>query len=121
MASSATILLVYPDATVAQLLAGVLSDAGYRVQIAVDSPSALRAIATCPPALVLLDLLLPGMSGHEVLARLRSVDAPGLPVVVLSTHPDVQDLLTQGANAVLIKPVAFADLLACVAAHIATD
>ena len=120
MASTATILLVYPDAAVARLLADVLSDAGYRVQIAVDGPSALHAIATCPPALVLLDLLLPGMSGHDLLARLRCADAPTLPIVVTSTNPSTQDLLTQGANAVLIKPVAFADLLACVAAHIST-
>ncbi len=119
MAGIATILLVYPDDMVARLLAAVLSDAGYRVQIAVDGPSALRAITTCPPALVLLDLLLPGMSGYEVLARLRRADAPTLPVVVISANLATQDLLTQGANAVLIKPVAFADLLACVAAHIA--
>jgi hypothetical protein len=57
----------------------------------------------------------------EVLTQLRSVDAPKLPIFVLSTHPDAQDLLREGANAVLIKPVAFADLLVCVAIHIATD
>jgi DNA-binding response OmpR family regulator len=118
MASTITILLVYPDATVAGLLAAVLNDAGYRVQIAVDGPSALRAVATCPPALVVLDLRLPGMSGHAVLAHLRSADAPQLPIVVIGTNPDAQDLVTQGANAVLIKPVVFADLLACIAAHI---
>ena len=54
-----------------------------------------------------------------MLARLRREDAPKIPVVVISANPFAQDLLTEGANAVLIKPVAFDELLACIAAHIA--
>ena len=60
MSSTATILLVDDDTAVARLLADVLSDAGYRVQIAEDGPSALRMIAASPPVMVLLDLNLPG-------------------------------------------------------------
>jgi len=119
MPSTASILLVEDDTAVARLLADVLSDAGYRVQIAEDGPSALRVIAASPPALVLLDLMLPGMSGRDVLARLRRADTPKLPVVVISANPFAQDLLTQGANAVLIKPVAFDELLVCIAGHMA--
>ena len=107
------------DTAVARLLADLLSDAGYRAQIAEDGLSALRVIAASPPALVVLDLTLPGMSGREVLDRVRRTDAPKIPVVVINANPFAQDLLTEGANVVLIKPVAFDELLACIAVHIA--
>src|SRR4030095_5861428 len=65
--------------------------------------------ATHPPALIVLDLNLPDLPGHEVLAKLRSnVQTRDIPVVVTSSHAPparIQALLEQGADAYLIKPL----------------
>jgi two-component system, sensor histidine kinase and response regulator len=117
MSRTATILVVDDNAVYSRLIADILSEAGYHVQIAEDGPTALRMIAAALPALVVLDLMLPGMSGRDVLARLRGPGIPNLPVIIISANPAAHELLSQGANAVLIKPLAFDELLACVTAH----
>jgi CheY-like chemotaxis protein len=110
-----TILIVDDDYTYSRLIADVLGEAGYRVTVAEDGYSALQSVCTCRPALVLLDLMLPGLIGDEVLAQLRSGPHPEIPVVVLSANPDAQLLLQQGASAILTKPFQWDALLACVA------
>ena len=119
MSRSATILIVEDNPVYARLIADILSEADYHVQIAEDGPTALRMIAASPPALVVLDLMLPGMSGRDVLARLRTPGVLNLPVIIISANPAAHELLSQGANAVLIKPLTFDELLACISAHTA--
>lgn len=72
------------------------------------------------PRFVLLDLKLPGLSGHEVLAWLRQRPDIGLlPVVVLTSSaqgPDIERAYSLGANSYLVKPVAFDDLIALIGA-----
>jgi len=121
MSRTATILIVDDNAVYSRLIADILSEADYQVQIAEDGPTALRMIAAAPPALVVLDLMLPGMSGRDVLARLRRPGIPNLPIIIISANPAAHELLSQGANAVLIKPLMFDELLACVSAHIVVE
>jgi CheY-like chemotaxis protein len=83
-----------------------------RLTIVSDGESAVRALVEggVPPDLVLLDLNLPRLSGHEVLERLRAADDPALrrlPVIVLSSSTaasDVQRSYDLGANAHIAKP-----------------
>lgn len=94
----------------------VLEGAGYSVVEAEDGMVALERYFVEKPDLVLLDLVMKGMYGLEVLAKLRELD-PGARVIVLSA--DIQTSSRQmvseaGAAAFLNKPVAPADLLAAV-------
>jgi len=94
----------------------VLEGAGYSVVEAEDGMVALERYFVEKPDLVLLDLVMKGMYGLEVLAKLRELD-PGARVIVLSA--DIQTSSRQmvndaGAAAFLNKPVAPGDLLAAV-------
>ncbi|MER7177699.1 response regulator transcription factor [Streptomyces mesophilus] len=89
----------------AEVVAGYLDRAGYRVERAADGPSALRAAQERLPDLVVLDLMLPGMDGLEVCRRLRE-RAP-VPVIMLTARGDEDDRilgLEIGADDYVTKP-----------------
>ncbi|HEY77394.1 MAG TPA: response regulator [Thermoflexia bacterium] len=110
-----TILIVEDDLLAARLLERQLSSEGYRILIASNGLQGLRMCQTEQPDLVLLDLMLPGMDGFEVLSRLRSDPRTAeVPVVIVSakTDPADQEMATRmGANAYLTKPFQRAELL----------
>ena len=66
------ILVVEDDATVRDVVARYLGDAGHRVELAGDGPSGLEAAVRGEPDVVVLDLMLPGLSGLEVCRALRA-------------------------------------------------
>ena len=80
------ILVVDDDPAVRRLVRDVLECEGYHVDTVDDGASALLHIASHRPHCVVLDVMMPGLDGHEVLARLRDQDAggPALPVVMLT-------------------------------------
>jgi DNA-binding response OmpR family regulator len=92
---------------------GLLSE-GYAVLTASDGPTGL-ALASDPKVdVVVLDLMLPGMSGDEVLVRLRC-ERPGVPVIVLTARDGVDDRvrnLDAGADDYMVKPFSLAELTA---------
>lgn len=96
------------------LIAAILEDAFELVEF-VDGPTALRGMAEARPDLVLLDISLPGMDGHEVLARLRAHEGlRGLPVVALTAHAmrgDRERFLALGFDAYVGKPIVDEDEL----------
>ncbi|MER6324400.1 MULTISPECIES: response regulator transcription factor [Streptomyces] len=101
----ARILVVDDDPTVAEVVAGYLDRAGYRVDRAGDGPAALARADAHRPDLVVLDLMLPGMDGLEVCRRLR-VRGP-VPVVMLTARGDEDDRilgLEVGADDYVTKP-----------------
>ncbi|MGV9283547.1 response regulator transcription factor [Streptomyces sp. NPDC003730] len=101
----ARILVVDDDPTVAEVVAGYLDRAGYRVDRAGDGPAALARAAAHRPDLVVLDLMLPGMDGLEVCRRLRG-QGP-VPVVMLTARGDEDDRilgLEVGADDYVTKP-----------------
>jgi PAS domain S-box-containing protein len=112
--ASGPILLVEDDPYSRRSLARLLERSGYEVETAETGPAALDAVGRRQPALVLLDLMLPGLDGTEVLRQLRTrAGREQLPVVVLSG--DVLDgrtdeLQTLDVNGILSKPVELADL-----------
>ena len=69
--SGETILLIDDDATLRELLADQLHTAGYRTLEAADGSIGLRLAAEAAPDLIVLDVMMPGMSGWEVCERIR--------------------------------------------------
>ena len=97
------------------LLERALTSAHYEVVTAEDGPTALKLIGSAEPDLVLLDVMMPGMSGYEVCQRIRADDATCLlPVVMLTSLTDVADRIrgiAAGADDFLSKPVNREELL----------
>lgn len=114
--SNHTVLVVDDTASNRMLYGTLLSRAGYTVRVASSGPEALRQIEDEVPSLVLLDFMMPGMDGAEVLARLRkSSTTMELPVVVLTASvasDDIERALVSGADDYITKPVDSRILLA---------
>jgi DNA-binding response OmpR family regulator len=108
------ILVVEDDATLRLGLQKTLRSAGYRVRCAATGPEGLAAALAERPAVVLLDVMLPGKNGFEVCEELREHDAD-LPIVMLTAKGEEQDRvrgLRLGADDYVVKPFGVAELLA---------
>ena len=107
-APEAHVLVVDDERDITALVAYHLARAGYRVTTAGSGVGALEAVAAEPPDLVVLDLMLPGRSGYEVLAELRRrEDTRDVGVIVLTARRDEADRikgLAGGADDYLTKP-----------------
>ncbi len=98
------ILIVDDEAQIARLLAEVLTDAGYRVRVANTGARALAAVREQPPALILLDNMMPGLTGLDVLRSLRAEGFEKLPVIMTSAATSAEPLIRAGATDFLPKP-----------------
>ena len=104
------ILIVDDDPAIGNLLEETLTRARYRAVRAYSGTEALLSIANTRPDLILLDLMLPGLTGEELLPKLK-----GIPVIVLSAKVDVDNkvnLLLGGAVDYVTKPFNTKELLA---------
>lgn len=109
----ATILLVEDDERMARFVELELTHEGYTVLKAADGRTGLEMALSGRPDLVLLDILLPGLNGLEVLRRIRR-ESP-LPVLLLTARDAVSDKvsgLDMGANDYITKPFSIEELLA---------
>jgi DNA-binding NtrC family response regulator len=100
------VLVVDDQPHIGQVVRDILTELGYAVKYVLDGAEALELVPVFEPDLVLLDLLMPGMSGVEVLEHLRR-HHPHLPVVVLSGNQDVdlaRRTLENGAFDYIQKP-----------------
>lgn len=115
------ILLVEDDSRSREPLARLLGDFGYQVEPVASGLEALELLERIRPALILLDLMLPGMDGVEILRRLRErPDWAGLPVVVLSGDvmgERVGQLQGLGVSCTLAKPIDLDAVLDAVARY----
>ena len=105
-----TIAIIDDDIHIGDMLREVLVQEGYSVLRAYSGTEALYLLSQNKPDLVLLDLMLPGLSGEEVLPHIENI-----PVIVLSAKVDVQDkvnLLLGGAADYMTKPFDTKELLA---------
>lgn len=105
------ILVVDDEASVRDVLTRYLEREGYRVEVASDGQSALRA-AYEQPDLIVLDLMLPGVNGLEVCRRLRSQS--NVPIIMLTARDEEADKLigfTTGADDYITKPFSPAELV----------
>ena len=116
MSDPASILVVDDTPENVLLLSAVLENKGYKVVTASSGAEALQLIATEPPDLVLLDVVMPQMSGYEVCRKIRENPATGvLPVVMVTALDPGQERikgLDAGADDFLTKPINQAELLA---------
>ena len=107
-AAAERVLVVDDEPDIVALVAYHLAKTGYRVSTAATGPDALSAARDEHPALIVLDLMLPGMSGFEVLEQLRATEATQDIAVLMLTarkeEPDRIQGLSLGADDYLAKP-----------------
>src|SRR5512143_2987134 len=118
--SNQTILLIDDDATLRDLLAEHLQTAGYKVLSAPDGSIGLKTFAEARPDLIVLDVMMPGMSGWEVCEQVRSKSVT--PIILLTAKSEEIDKLRGfrlGVDDYVSKPFSFAELVARVGAVLA--
>jgi len=109
---SPRILVVDDDDSVISVMQQYFASAGYRVEFAQHGGDALTLVQHNPPDLVLLDLMMPGMNGVEVLQRILALRAT-LPVIIVTARADAtlaEQTRALGAFAYVTKPFEFAYL-----------
>jgi two-component system, OmpR family, response regulator len=114
------ILVVEDERPIAEFVQRGLEAEGYSVTCAYDGEEGLALARTGDYALVVLDVLLPKLSGLEAVRGIRERDE-ALPVIMLTALAETDDVVTgldRGASDYLTKPFAFAELLARIRAHL---
>ena len=108
------VLLVEDEVPLAEMVRRGLVAEGYAVQVTHDGPSGLAAASSGRHDVVVLDIMLPGLSGYRVLERLRAagVDTPVLLLSAKDGEVDQADGLDLGADGYLVKPFSFVVLVA---------
>ncbi len=111
----ATILVVDDSPTELYILKGILEEAGYGVITAGDGESGVERALSEKPALILMDVVMPGMNGFQATRKLsKDPETSGIPIIVVTTKDQETDRtwgMRQGAKEYLVKPVAAAELL----------
>ena len=96
------------------LLQTILEGEGFAVDVAASGSIALNKIKASPPDLILLDIMMPGMTGYEVTQRIRQDESlPAMPILLITAHDEAAALrgLELGANDFISKPIDFDELL----------
>jgi two-component system, OmpR family, response regulator ResD len=110
-----SILVVDDEPTIAEVVARYLVRAGYEARTAADGPSAVAAAAVRRPDLVVLDIMLPGIDGLEVMRRIHDDAGERVPVILLTAKGEEADRLVglrQGADDYVVKPFSPRELVA---------
>jgi DNA-binding response OmpR family regulator len=114
-ASRGSVLVVEDEPTIAEIVARYLERAGYATRTAADGPAALAAAFEAPPDLVILDIMLPGLDGLEVMRRLHAELDERVAVILLTARGEEADRVTglrAGADDYVVKPFSPAELVA---------
>lgn len=114
MSTPVHILIAEDDPHIRQGLADTLESEGYQVSAACDGEDALRLFTEAAPQLVLLDVMMPGLSGYDVCQRIRQQD-PRIPILMLTAKGEEIDKvigLEKGADDYVTKPFGIHELLA---------
>ncbi|HYZ28903.1 MAG TPA: response regulator transcription factor [Thermoleophilaceae bacterium] len=113
--SRGSVLLVEDEPTIAEIVARYLERAGYETRTAADGPAALAAAFSERPDLVVLDIMLPGLDGLEVMRRLHAGLDERVSVILLTAKGEEADRVTglrAGADDYVVKPFSPAELVA---------
>lgn len=110
------ILIIDDDIHIGNMLEETLSKEGYKISRAYSGTEALLVLSQSKPDLILLDLMLPGLNGEDVLPKIK-----GIPVIIVSAKVDIDnkvDLLLGGAVDYVTKPFNMKELLARIFVHL---
>ena len=110
-----SILVVDDEPTIAEVVARYLARAGYEARTAGDGPAAVAAATSSRPDLVVLDIMLPGIDGLEVMRRLHEDADERIPVILLTAKGEQSDRvvgLGRGADDYVVKPFSPLELVA---------
>ncbi len=122
--SAAKILIVEDNPEGAELLEAYLATTDYIIEIAHDGEDSLKKVQTFRPDLILLDVMMPKISGFEVCKRLRkdpeSKSVVVLMITALDQHHDIDRAVEVGTNDFLTKPINKAELLLRIKAALAS-
>lgn len=120
--TSPLILLVEDEPAQREVMSYNLTAEGYRIALAGDGDEAMMLVDEEPPDLIVLDWMMPGLSGIEVCRRLKArPETRAIPVIMLSARSDEPDLLRGleiGADDYMTKPYSVAELIARIHAHL---
>ena len=112
---AAKILAVDDESDVLLIVKTGLQSEGFEVVTATNGPDALEAVGQENPDLVVLDVMMPGMDGFEVLRHIKSNDETAhIPVIMLtglSERAKIQEALVSGTDYYLVKPFDFMELI----------
>lgn len=113
------ILVVDDEADIVEFVVDFLRDEGYAVRGVLSGDGALAAVAERPPALILLDLFMPNLTGMGLWEHLKRLDLTDIPVVLMTASPQAAKvMLANGATDYLPKPFDLDQLLDCVARYV---
>ncbi len=122
MSNQATILIIDDEAQIRKLLQITLESNEYKVLQAASAREGAIMAASHPPDIILLDLGLPDMSGHDVLLQLREWYTRHIIILsVQSSEEDIVQALDNGANDYLVKPFRTGELLARIRSAVRRD
>ena len=110
-----SVLVVDDEPTIGEIVSRYLQRAGYETRVAATGPAALEAAAADRPDLVVLDLMLPGIDGLEIMRRLRQQDRQRTAIILLTAKGEESDRiagLSLGADDYVVKPFSPAELVA---------
>src|SRR3954462_9953879 len=113
-AVEARLLVAYDDPNIVELLSASLRFAGFEVATAKDGGEALRVAKRFQPDLVILDVMMPGLDGFDVVRRMRS-DGQRIPVLFLTAKDGTDDKvtgLTLGGDDYVTKPLSLEEVIA---------
>jgi CheY-like chemotaxis protein len=111
------VLMVDDDESLLDLMEHVVKKEGFRTDRAADGPEALRKASALDPDVIILDMMLPGLGGYEVMRQLQAAGHGDIPIIVVTGHhmdPAGIKLIREESNVkeFLVKPVRPAALVA---------
>lgn len=112
------VLVIEDEPNISTALSFILSRNGWQVDVSADGQSAIGTMRDDPPDLLILDLMLPGISGFDVLRSVREAEGTrDLPVLMLTAKGQIADRAEAerlGVNRFMTKPFSNADVIAAV-------
>jgi two-component system, NtrC family, response regulator AtoC len=112
MSSASTVLVVDDERTLARAIKAFLTEAGYEAEVASDGESAVELLPKLRPDVVFADVRLPGISGIDLLRRIREFD-PSIPVIMMTAYGTIEgavEAVKLGAFDYMKKPVDLEEL-----------
>lgn len=119
------VLVVDDDESILDLLEHMVKKEGFKVERAADGQEAVRKVSALSPSLIILDFMLPGMGGYEVVKELQSGDGRNIPILVITgrkVDPQTVDMIRQepNVNDYIEKPIRPAKIMSQIHAVLKT-